>query len=803
MKTKKLPLIPLRGLSILPKMVIHFDVGREKSVAALEKAMAKDQIIFLTTQKDVLQENPTISDIYVHGTITKVKQLLRLPGKTIRVLVEGVERGKIVETTMKTPYIEAVIEVLVEPEIKRAKNKEEALRRKAIKVFEEYAALAGRISPEVIFSIISTRKTSTLSDLIVGSMNLKIEQKQMLLEEINPVKRITKLLPIILEEIQILVLEKDISSKVKEQIDEMQKKYYLKEQLKVIKEELGEPAEMNDEISEYRKKMKNREFPKEVQDKILKEMDRLKKMSSASAESSVIRTYIEWLIEMPWDKKTDEKLDLQYAREVLERDHYGLKKVKERIIEYIAARKMSQGFHAPIICLVGPPGVGKTSIVKSIAEAVNRNYVRMSLGGVRDEAEIRGHRRTYIGSMPGRIAKAIKQADSINPLILFDEVDKMGNDFRGDPASAMLEVLDAEQNYAFRDHYLEVSIDLGQVMFITTANTTDTIPRALLDRMEIIEVSGYTGEEKINIATNFLIPKQFKKHGIKKSQFKLKDDALMSVIQGYTRESGVRNLEREIASLCRKVATNLIEQSKKSITVNVKNLENYLGPIKYNYELAFDKDEIGIVRGLAWTYVGGDTLSIEVNVMPGSGNFELTGQLGDVMKESAKAALGYIRSKTEKFGIEADFYKTKDIHIHIPEGAVPKDGPSAGITLATAIISALTNIPVKKDIAMTGEITIRGRVLPIGGLKEKLTAARRAGMTTIIIPYNNRKDLKEIPETVLGNLKIIPVSHLDEVLENALTKKIVSKKVFPKQNDSKNLLITETNIKDGSTNIRA
>ncbi len=777
MKHKKYPLIPLRGLTILPNMVIHFDVGREKSVQALEKAMKKDQLIFLTTQKSTLLESPDINDIYQIGTISKVKQLLRLPGKTIRVLVEGVSRGRVIEHTLKHPYMEALVEVLEEPESKREKKREEALRRQAIESFEEYAALAGRISPETIFSIISTQKTSKLADLIVGSMNLKLQQKQLLLEEINPVKRITKLLPIIIEEIQILQLEKDISSKVKGQIDEMQKKYYLKEQLKVIKEELGESSEMNDEVGEYQQQMKDRVFPEEVKEKLNHEIGRLKKMSPISAESSVLRTYIEWLLDMPWDKNTDEKLQLANAREVLERDHYGLKQVKERIIEYMAARKMSNGFNAPIICLVGPPGVGKTSIVKSIAEAINRNYVRMSLGGVRDEAEIRGHRRTYIGSMPGRIAKAMKQAGSMNPLLLFDEVDKMGNDFRGDPASAMLEVLDSEQNNSFRDHYLEVSIDLSQVMFITTANTTDTIPRALLDRMEIIEVSGYTGEEKIHIAKNHLIPKQYKKHGLKKSVMKITDDALINVIQGYTRESGVRSLEREIASLCRKVATNLLEKNKKSITIGIRNLAEYLGPIKYSYELAFDQDEVGIVRGLAWTYVGGDTLSIEVNVMPGSGNFELTGQLGDVMKESAKAALGYIRSKTNKLGIEKDFYKTKDIHIHIPEGAVPKDGPSAGITLATAIISALTLIPVKKDVAMTGEITLRGRILPIGGLKEKLTAARRAGMSTVLIPYENKKDLRDVPETVMNHLQVIPVSHLDEVLEVALVKKIQALKV--------------------------
>ncbi|MBN2851189.1 MAG: endopeptidase La, partial [Clostridia bacterium] len=790
-------------LSILPNMIIHFDVGREKSVQALEKAMESDQIIFLTTQKNTLVEMPNIEDTYEYGTISKVKQLLRLPGKTIRVLVEGMERGRILENTLTAPYLEGIIEILVEPESKKGYRREEALRRKAIESFEEYAALAGRISPETIFSIISTQSTSKLSDLIVGSMNLKVEQKQTLLEELDPVKRITKLLPIIVEEIQILELEKDISSKVKGQIDDMQKKYYLKEQLRVIKEELGEPAEMNDEVDEYRKEMENRVFPAEVKEKLDKEIDRLKKMNSMSAESTVLRTYIEWLIGMPWEKRTEEVLDLKNAREVLERDHYGLTKVKERIVEYIAARKMSKGFNAPILCLVGPPGVGKTSIVKSIAEAVNRNYVRMSLGGIRDEAEIRGHRRTYIGSMPGRIAKAIKQAESINPLILFDEVDKMGNDFRGDPASAMLEVLDAEQNYAFRDHYLEVSLDLSQVMFITTANTIDTIPRPLLDRMEIIEVSGYTGEEKLHIAKNHLIPKQFKKHGLKNSQLKIKDDALMQVIQGYTMESGVRSLEREIASLCRKVATHLIEENRKSITISKGNLHDYLGPEKYSYELAFDKDEVGIVRGLAWTYVGGDTLSIEVNVMPGTGNFELTGQLGDVMKESAKAALGYIRSKTEKYGIDEEFYKNKDIHIHIPEGAVPKDGPSAGITLATAIISALTNIPVKKDVAMTGEITLRGRVLPIGGLKEKLTAARRAAMKVVIIPWENKKDLVDVPEAVLKDLTVIPVSQLDQVLDVALTRKIKNKETVKNGNDKDKLIIPTADMSGDKPDIRA
>ncbi|MFO7612325.1 MAG: endopeptidase La [Clostridia bacterium] len=765
------PMIPLRGITVFPHMTIHFDVGRGKSVSALEKAMAGDQLIFLVTQKDAVIEEPGIDDIYKTGTLSKIKQLLRLPGKTVRVLVEGIERGEIVSYVSSEPFFE-VEAATFDKNDRMPGKREEALRRKAVEAFESYAALAGRISPDTVFAIITTEDTGKLSDMIAGSMTLKTDQRQELLTEKDSVKRITKLLPIVHNEIQILELERDISSKVKGQIDEMQKQYYLKEQLKIIREELGEDeGETEDDIQEYFNQLDKRDYPVEVKDKIEKEIGRLVKMSPISAEASVLRTYIEWLINMPWDKTTEEKLEPAHARVILERDHYGLDKVKERIIEYIASRKMAKDFNSPILCLVGPPGVGKTSIVKSIAEAVNRKYVRMSLGGVRDEAEIRGHRRTYVGSMPGRIAKAISHADSMNPLILFDEIDKMSSDFRGDPSSAMLEVLDSEQNYSFRDHYLEVPLDLRQVMFITTANTSDTIPQPLLDRMEVIYISGYTTEEKENIARKFLIPKQMKKHGLTNSRFGISDSALRGIISNYTRESGVRTLEREIASACRKAVTKLVEDGVPSVKITSRNIEDFFGPKKFEYEKALETDEIGIARGLAWTPAGGDTLSIEVNTMPGSGKLELTGRLGEVMKESAKAAYGYIRSRTDKLGIDEDFYKSTDIHVHVPEGAVPKDGPSAGITLATAIISALTQMPVSKEVAMTGEITLRGRVLPIGGLKEKLTAARRAGMKKAIIPYANKSELVEISDEVKNSLEIIPVKSMDEVLDIAIKHK--------------------------------
>lgn len=774
-QTKKLPLIPLRGLTVFPYMTIHFDIGRDKSIHSLEKAMSDNQLVFLVTQKETVLDDPGVSDMYEYGTVSRIKQLLRLPGKTIRILIEGLERGRIIQFKQTEPYFEVEVEHIETMSGDKDKQKEEALKRKAIEAFEEYVSLAGRVSPETVFSIITTEDAGKLADLIAGNIVLKTEAKQRLLEERNSLMRLDMLLPMIVEEIQILELEKDISTKVKGQIDEMQKQYYLKEQLKVIQDELGESQGEDDELEEYYQVLKEREYPLEVREKIEKELNRLKRMSPMSAESSVIRTYVEWLIYMPWEKSTEEKLDIKKARSILERDHYGLEKVKERIIEYIAARKMSDGFNAPILCFVGPPGTGKTSIAKSIAEAVNRNYVRMSLGGVRDEAEIRGHRRTYVGSMPGRIAKAIRQADSCNPLMLLDEIDKMSSDFRGDPSSAMLEVLDSEQNFSFRDHYLEVSLDLRQIMFITTANSLDTVPRALVDRMEVIEVSGYTPEEKLHIGKKYLFPKLLGKYGLDKKQLKISDAAMMGIINGYTKESGVRNLERELSSVLRKATTLLVEEGLSVVNVHRVNLEEFLGPRKYDYEKASRTNEIGIAKGLAWTPVGGDTLSIEVNVMPGSGCLELTGRLGEVMKESAKAAMGYIRSMTNSFGLEKDFYQKYDFHVHVPEGAVPKDGPSAGITLATAIISALLEIPVLSHVAMTGEITLRGRVLPVGGLKEKLTAARRAGISKVILPVANEKDLAEVPKEILKAIEVVTVTSMEEVLRQSLAHGISKK----------------------------
>ena len=599
-------------------------------------------------------------------------------------------------------------------------------------------------------------------------MVIKLEDKQRILNERSPKKRMEKLLRILVNEIEILEVEKNINRKVRQQIDKSQREYYLREQLKAIQNELGEGAQQSDEIEEYREKIMKLGLPQEAENKALKELDRLSKMHSSSAESGVIRTYLDWIVELPWNEKTEENLNLSDAEKILDQDHYGLTKVKERMVEYLAIRKLKNSLKGPIICLAGPPGVGKTSIVRSIAKALNRNYVRMSLGGVRDEAEIRGHRRTYVGAMPGRIIKAIRQAGSKNPLILLDEIDKMSNDFRGDPASALLEVLDAEQNREFHDHYLDMPFDLSDVMFITTANYKDAIPRPLLDRMEVIDISGYVEEEKVQIAKRHLIPKQVKNHGLKPSEIRFDENAVRDIINYYTREAGVRNLERQISTVCRKVARLIVSGEKKSVRITAKNLDKYLGRKIFLYDKANEKDEVGIARGLAWTPVGGDTLCIEVNLMPGDGALELTGQLGDVMKESARIARSYVRSIAEMIGIEKDFHKKYDMHIHVPEGAIPKDGPSAGITLATAMISALTNIPVKRNVAMTGEITLRGKVLPIGGMKEKVLAAHRAGIDTILYPEENEKDIEEIPKNVIDKLNLISVSSMDQVLKNAL-----------------------------------
>jgi ATP-dependent Lon protease len=790
-KKQILPLLPLRGLTVFPYMILYFDVGREKSIKALEEAMLNDQLIFLVAQKEAKNDSPTKEDIYNVGTISKVKQLLKLPGDTIRVLVEGLNRAEIDEITQTEPFFMAeVMEKIYTPE-GNGKTEAEALKRIVLEAFEGYAKLSGKISPETVVNIMASDDIGQLSDMIASSMFLKVEQKQEILDEFNPVKRAERLLNILVRETEILEVERNINARVRKQIDKMQKEYYLREQLKAIQSELGDKDGVAGEVKEYREKLKKANFPKEVEEKVHKELDRLIKMQSGSAEGSVIRTYLDWIFDIPWTKKTDEIIDLDRAEKILDEDHYGLEKVKERILEYLAIKKLNNSLKGPILCLVGPPGVGKTSIARSIARALNRNYVRMSLGGVRDEAEIRGHRRTYVGAMPGRIIAALKQAGSRNPLILLDEIDKMSSDFRGDPASALLEVLDGEQNFAFRDHYIELPYDLTDVLFITTANTLDTIPRPLLDRMEVISISGYTEEEKVNIATKYLIPKQVKAHGLKMRNVRIDKQAVSDIINYYTREAGVRNLEREIATVCRKAAKNIVQTNKKSVKISSNNIEKFLGTKRYRYDKAGEKDEIGIATGLAWTSVGGDTLSIEVTLMKGNGKLELTGQLGDVMKESAKAGLSFIRSRAEQFNIDSEFHNKLDIHIHVPEGAIPKDGPSAGITLTTAMVSALTELPVKKNVAMTGEITLRGRVLPIGGLKEKVLAAHRAGINIVIIPFDNQKDIDDIPESVRKHTKFILASNMDDVLENALVKPKIRRFIGDIRQGNNRIIVTE------------
>lgn len=768
---KQLPLLPLRGLTVFPFMTLYFDVGRDKSIKALEEAMINDQLIFLVAQKDASADSPGADDIYSIGTVSKVKQLLKLQGDTIRVLVEGINRAEIKKIVQDDPFfIAEVVETRVEEE-DFVENEVEALKRRLVSAFEDYVKLSGKVSPDTALSVVEISNISQVSDIIANNIPLKVEQKQAILSEFHPLRRVEKLLEILYQETEILEIEKDINSKVRKQIDKLQKEYYLREQMKAIQTELGDREGIAGEVEEYKDKLKSAGLPEEVEKKVHKELDRLLKMPQGSAEGGVIRTYLDWIFDLPWSKSTQEHIDLKSAEEILEKDHYGLTKVKERIIEYLAVQKLKNSLKGPILCLVGPPGVGKTSIAKSIAKALNRNYVRISLGGVKDESEIRGHRRTYVGSMPGRIISALKQAGSNNPLILLDEIDKMSNDFRGDPASAMLEVLDSEQNFAFRDHYMELPFNLSNALFLTTANTLDTIPRPLLDRMEIINLSSYTEEDKANIAMKYLLPKQIKLHGLTTKNIRLDEGTVRDIINYYTREAGVRNLEREIGSVCRKVAKVIVSESKKSVTVNRNNLEKFLGVKRFRFDYAGEKDEIGIATGLAWTPVGGDTLSIEVNLMQGNGKLELTGHLGDVMKESAKAAMSFIRSRCTELKIDEKFHEKNDIHIHVPEGAIPKDGPSAGITLATAMVSALSGLPVNRKVAMTGEITLRGRVLPIGGLKEKVLAAHRAGIETIILPVDNEKDIEEIPQNVRQSLNFICASEMDTVLENALVHK--------------------------------
>lgn len=790
-KKQVLPVLPLRGLTVFPYMILHFDVGRTKSIKALEEAMVNNQLIFLAAQKDAREDSPGEEEIFKVGTISKVKQLLKLPGDTIRVLVEGLSRAEISAFTQTEPFFMAEVSEKIFSVDEEDQIEIEALKRRVIEAFEEYAKLSNKVSPDIMLSVANIEDAGQLADVMASNIVLKVEQKQEILDEFYARERLEKLLGILLKEMEILEVEKNISARVRKQIDKVQKEYYLREQIKAIQTELGDKEGVAGEVEEYREKLEKAGFPEEVEKKVLKELDRLMKMPSGSAEGSVVRTYLDWVFDLPWNKKTDEIIDLDRAEAILDEDHYGLEKVKERIVEYLAVRKLQNSLKGPILCLVGPPGVGKTSIAKSIAKSLNRNYVRMSLGGVRDEAEIRGHRRTYVGAMPGRIINALKQAASKNPLILLDEIDKMSSDFRGDPASAMLEVLDAEQNFSFRDHYMELPFDLSDVLFLTTANSLDTIPRPLLDRMEVISLSGYTEEEKLNIAVKYLLPKQMEAHGLKKTSMKMDEQAVRDVINYYTREAGVRNLERQLGTVCRKAARQLVAAEKKSIKITASSLEKMLGAKRFRYDKAKEKDEIGIATGMAWTPVGGDTLSIEVNRMSGNGKLELTGHLGDIMKESARAAMSFIRSRAQDFNVEKDFHTKYDLHIHVPEGAIPKDGPSAGITLATAMLSALTGIPVKRNVAMTGEITLRGRVLAIGGLKEKVLAAHRAGIDTIVCPIDNKKDIDDIPENVRKKLKFVLAADMDTVLATALGKKLTKGAHKGKAAEEEKVLVPE------------
>ena len=769
---RTLPLIPLRGLAIFPYTILNFDIGRESSLKALDEAMLGDELIFLTSQKEAEIDEPTEEDFYHVGTICKVKQMIKLPGDTVRVLVEGISRGTIEEINQDKGYFEAVIDEIVYNEDEIVNDMEvEALIRNVLESFEEYINIGNRVSPEILVSLEEIENPDRFVDTIASNIYLKPEQKQQILEEFDIAKRLELLYSILLEEIDILKIEKKITLRVKKQMNKVQKEYYLREQLKAIQKELGEEEDISSESQEYREKLKKIKAPKETKAKIQKEIDKFSRISPASPDISVSRNYLDTIFSLPWNKETKDKLDIKKAKEVLDKEHYGMEKVKERILEFLAVRSLSKSLKGPIICLVGPPGVGKTSIARSIAASMNRKFVRISLGGVRDEAEIRGHRRTYVAAIPGRIINGVKEAQTKNPVFLLDEIDKMASDYKGDVASAMLEVLDPEQNKNFVDHYLEIPFDLSKILFITTANSLSTIPGPLLDRMEIIELSGYIEEEKLNIAQKYLLKKQIEENGLEEGFVKIDDETMRDIINYYTREAGVRTLERTIGKICRKIAKKYVEDpTLTEVVVTKEDLEEYLGKDKYTFDLAGVKPEIGMVTGLAWTAVGGVTLNVEVNVLKGKGQVVLTGQLGDVMKESAKTAISYIRSISDKFNIPEDFYQTKDIHIHIPEGATPKDGPSAGVTMATAVISALTNIPVRCDVAMTGEITLRGRVLPVGGIKEKLLAAHRAGIKKVLLPKDCEAQLDEIPQNVKDQMEFVLVKHLDEVLEQALVK---------------------------------
>ncbi|MCM3587638.1 endopeptidase La [Mesobacillus maritimus] len=760
------PLLPLRGLLVYPTMVLHLDVGRDKSVQALEKAMVEDHLIFLTTQKDVSIDEPTEEDLYKMGTLTKVKQMLKLPNGTIRVLVEGLKRAEIIEFIDEEDSFSATLKTYEDRDTKDVED--EALMRTMLEYFEQYIKMSKKISAETYSSVTDIEEPGRMADIISSHLPLKLKEKQEILEILDEKERMNRVIEIIHNEKEVLNLEKKIGQRVKRSMERTQKEYYLREQMKAIQKELGDKEGKTGEIAELTEKIEKAGMPDHVKETAMKELDRYEKVPATSAESAVIRNYIDWLVALPWSNATDDDLNIKKAEDILNEEHYGLEKVKERVLEYLAVQKLTNSLRGPILCLAGPPGVGKTSLAKSIAKSLNRNFVRISLGGVRDESEIRGHRRTYVGAMPGRIIQGMKKAGTVNPVFLLDEIDKMSSDFRGDPSSAMLEVLDPEQNHNFSDHYIEETYDLSNVMFIATANNLGTVPGPLLDRMEIITIAGYTEIEKVHIAKDHLLPRQAKDHGLSKAQLQIREEALMEIIRRYTREAGVRSLERQLATICRKTARIIVSEEKKRVVISEKNVVDFLGKPRFRYGEAELEDQVGVATGLAYTTVGGDTLQIEVSLSPGKGKLVLTGKLGDVMKESAQAAFSYVRSKTKELGIDEDFHEKLDIHIHVPEGATPKDGPSAGITIATALVSALSGRPIRREVGMTGEITLRGRVLPIGGLKEKTLSAHRAGLTKIILPKDNEKDIDDIPESVRDQLEFVLVSHVDEVLKHAL-----------------------------------
>ena len=763
--TMNMPVLALRGLTIFPGCILSFDVEREISIRALERAMEGDQFIFLASQRDLVTFQPGEKDLYSVGTVSVIRQILRIGDTTVRVMMEGKGRAKLRRLWQTEPYLQGNVEPIREGRARISDFQLEALLRQTYANFGEYASLAPRLGEEVSAAVMEDRDPGHLADFIAQNIMLRHQDKQEILEELRPVQRLRKINELLARETEVLTCEQELEGKIRREMGEVQRDHIIREQIRLLQQELGEDEDT--ELTEYRMKIDALKLTEEVRTKLLKEVDRLAKQPYSSAEASVIRNYLDTCLEMPWGKETRERASVAAARKILDRDHFGLEKVKERILEFIAVRQMNPEAKGRIICLVGPPGVGKTSIAISVASALNRKLARLSLGGVRDEADIRGHRKTYIGAMPGRIVNAISQSGSMNPLLLLDEIDKMGSDFRGDPASAMLEVLDSEQNCAFRDHFLEIPLDLSRVLFITTANTTSTIPRPLLDRMEVIELTSYTDEEKMEIASRYLLPKQMKEHGLSRRVLRVSDEAIREIIAGYTRESGVRNLERTMGKLCRKTAMRLVTREARRAAVTAENLEEYLGPRRY-LPPKLDQDPVGVVNGLAWTEVGGELLEVEVNVMEGSGKLELTGNLGDVMKESAQAAVSCIRSRAAQLGIDPEFHKNRDIHIHFPEGAVPKDGPSAGIAITTAVVSALTGEKVRSSVAMTGEVTLRGRVLAIGGLKEKTMAAKRNGISTVIIPKENRRDLAEIDPVVRESLRFVPVETIDEVLTEAL-----------------------------------